>query len=55
MTHEAVSDIYEATLSDGVTPAWYGEVKSTATEGYQRWTRHSHAVRWGCSNPDTAP
>merc|ERR1711997_1292021 len=27
MTHEAVSDIYEATLSDGVTPAWYGEVK----------------------------
>merc|ERR550532_2923628 len=28
MTHEAVSDIYEATLSDGVTPTWYGEVAS---------------------------
>ena len=28
MTHEAVSDIYEAKLSDGVTPAWYGEVAS---------------------------
>ena len=27
MTHEAVSNIYEATLSDGVTPAWYGEVE----------------------------
>ena len=26
MTHEAVSNIYDATLSDGVTPAWYGEV-----------------------------
>ena len=30
MTHEAVSDIYEAKLSDGVTPAWYGEVESHA-------------------------
>ena len=26
MTHDAVSNIYSATLSDGVTPAWYGEV-----------------------------
>merc|ERR1719384_3002728 len=30
MTHEAVSDIYEAKLSDGVTPAWYGEVENHA-------------------------
>jgi len=27
MTHEAVANIYEAKLSDGVTPAWYGEIE----------------------------
>merc|ERR1719210_175814 len=27
MTHEAVSNIYEAKLDDGVTPAWYGKVE----------------------------
>ena len=28
ITHEAVNNIYNETLSDGVTPAWYGEVKT---------------------------
>ena len=27
MTHEAVSNIYEDKLDDGVTPAWYGKVE----------------------------
>lgn len=27
ITHEAVADIYEAKLDDGVTPAWYGEIE----------------------------
>merc|ERR1719499_2503698 len=27
MTHDAVSNIYEAKLDDGVTPAWYGKVE----------------------------
>ena len=26
LTNEHVKDIYEATLDDGVTPAWYGKV-----------------------------
>jgi len=28
LTHEAVKDIYEDKLADGVTPAWYGEIPS---------------------------
>ena len=50
ITHEAVSDIYEAKLSDGVTPAWYGEV---ATQDWGLWIDYAFllllgGIPWQC-------
>ena len=50
MTHEAVSNIYDATLSDGVTPAWYGEV---AAHDWGTWVDYAFllllgGIPWQC-------
>ena len=50
ITHPAVSNIYEAKLSDGVTPAWYGEV---APQDWGVWVDYAFllllgGIPWQC-------
>merc|ERR1719499_262171 len=50
MTHDAVSNIYEAKLDDGATPAWYGEV---ATQDWGLWVDYAFllllgGIPWQC-------
>eukprot|EP00092_Neocalanus_flemingeri_P106012 GFUD01135966.1.p1 GENE.GFUD01135966.1~~GFUD01135966.1.p1 ORF type:complete len:607 (+),score=99.83 GFUD01135966.1:58-1878(+) len=44
MTHEAVANIYEEKLSDGVTPAWYGEV---APHEWGLWIDYAFLLLFG--------
>jgi len=44
MTHEAVANIYEAKLDDGVTPAWYGEV---APQDWGVWVDYAFLLLFG--------
>jgi len=44
MTHEAVANIYEEKLDDGVTPAWYGEV---APQDWGKWIDYAFLLLFG--------
>ena len=44
MTHEAVANIYEDKMADGVTPSWYGEV---APQDWGVWVDYAFLLLFG--------